>query len=184
MLFSALAHGATPLNSFDTVLGIQRDGSVVIVEKFAPASPQHSILWATSTEYPGTWGIHDPRVVEILQVTTTEGAALKYEVRRSFGKWKYASTRQVPGKSGSVYSVRNAVQFLQDRDELQWSAGEGWRGAPKQQRSLSRCRRNWRGRREFKRMFAGEACCRFVQRRPDPIACGSRQANRSDSTIR
>ena len=128
MLFSALAHGATSLNSFDTVLGIQRDGSVVIVEKFAPASPQHSILWATSTEYPGTWGIHDPRVVEILQVTTTEGAALKYEVRRPFGKMEVRIDAAGAREIRLVYSVRNAVQFLQDRDELQWSAGEGWRG--------------------------------------------------------
>lgn len=128
MLFSALAHGATALQSLDTVLGIQRDGSVVVVEKFAPASPQKTILWTTSSENPGTWGIHDPRVVEILQVTTTEGTPLNYEVRRPFGKMEVRIDAVGAREIRLVYSVRNGVRFLHDRDELQWSAGEGWRG--------------------------------------------------------
>jgi hypothetical protein len=128
LLFSALAHGAVPLNSFDTVLGIQRDGSVVAVERFAPASPQRSILWSTSTEYPGTWGIHDPRVVQILQVTTTEGRPLHYEVRHPLGRLEVNIDAVGVKEIRLLYSVRNAVRFLHDHDELRWTAGQGWRG--------------------------------------------------------
>jgi hypothetical protein len=131
LLFSALAHGATPLDTFDTVLGIQRDGSVVVVERFAPVTPQKTINWSTSAEYPGTWGIHDPRVVEILQVTTADGHPLYYEVRHPLRRLEVKIDAAGAKEIRLVYSVRNGVRFLNDRDELQWSAGQGWRGETK-----------------------------------------------------
>jgi hypothetical protein len=128
VLWSSFAYGAVPLSSFDTVIGIQRDGSLVVVERFAPATPQTTVTWSTSTEYPGEWGIGNPRVVEILQVTTTEGRPLKYELRRRLGSLEArihtAGTKEIR----LVYSVRNGVRFLHDRDELQWMIGPGWRG--------------------------------------------------------
>jgi hypothetical protein len=128
LFLCALAHSEVPLSTFDTVLGIQRDGSVVVVERFSPVTPQTTFLWSTSTEYPGMWGIHDPRVVELLQVTTVEGVPLRYELRRPLGRLEvkiYAA-----GAKGIrlVYSVRNGVRFLGDHDQLQWNAGEHWRG--------------------------------------------------------
>ncbi len=117
-----------PLTFFDTVLGVQRDGSVVVVEKFAPKSPQSTVTWSTSTEYPGSFGIHDPRVVEILQVTTVDGRPLTYDVRRPTGRLVLKIQAGDVRDIRLVYSVRNGVRFLHDRDELQWTAGDGWRG--------------------------------------------------------
>ncbi len=128
ILVSLQALAAVPLASFDTVIGIQRDGSLVVVEKFVPMSPHKTITWSTSTENPGDFGIHDPRVVEILQVTTTDGRQLKYEVRRPTGRMLVKIDAAGANEIRLVYSVRNGVRFLHDRDELQWIAGEGWRG--------------------------------------------------------
>jgi len=128
VLLSLRAFAAVPLASFDTVIGIQRDGSIVVVEKFAPVSPQKTITWSTSTEYRGEFGIHNPRVVEILQVTTTDGRALTYDVRRPNGRLVLKIDAAGATEVRLVYSVRNGVRFLKDRDELQWMAGEGWRG--------------------------------------------------------
>lgn len=100
----------------------------MVVEKFAPVSPQQTITWSTSTEYPGKFGIHDPRVVEILQVTTTEGRPLTYDVRRPLGRMVVKIDAVGAREIRLVYSVRNGVRFLHDRDELQWRVGEGWRG--------------------------------------------------------
>ena len=66
-MVAANARALTDLASFDTVLGIQRDGSVVVVEHFTPTSPASRVLWRTSTEYPGVWSIHLPRVVDTRQ---------------------------------------------------------------------------------------------------------------------
>jgi hypothetical protein len=128
LLFSALAHGATPLRSFDTVLSIQRNGSVVVVERFASAQMEPSLVWSTPTAYPGSFGINHPRVVEILQVTTTDGRPLNYEVRHPFGRLEVKVHAAGANEVRLVYSVRNGVSFLHDRDELQWSPGQGWRG--------------------------------------------------------
>src|SRR5689334_21151752 len=81
MLLGTIAYAVVPLTSFETVIGVQRDGSAVIVEKFVPAVPLSNVEWSTSTEYPGEWTIHQPRVVSILQVTTTDGRPLRYSVR-------------------------------------------------------------------------------------------------------
>ena len=127
-MLSVRAFAAVPLASFDTVIAIQRDGSVVVVEKFSPASPQKTITWSTSTEYPGDFGMHDPRVVEIVQVTTTDGRPLAFDVRRPTGRLVLKIDTAAAKEIRLVYSVRNGVRFLHDRDELQWTAGEGWRG--------------------------------------------------------
>lgn len=99
----------------------------MVVEKFVPLSPQKTIVWSTSTEYPGTFGIHEPRVVEILQVTTTDGSELAYDIRRPLGRLILRIHASGATEIRLVYGVRNGVRFLHDRDELQWQAGEGWR---------------------------------------------------------
>jgi hypothetical protein len=119
----------TPLRTFDTVLGIQRDGSVVVVEKFIVASDAPSLKWSTSTEYRGKWSVHTPRVVTILQVTGLDGTPLKYSLERGLSRLTLAIDSASRRDFRIVYSVRNAVEFLHDRDELLWDAGEGWRGA-------------------------------------------------------
>jgi len=128
VLLSALAHAAVPLDSFDSVVAIQRDGSVVVVERFAPATPQKSFTWQTSTENPGTWGIRNPRLVEILQVTTGDGRSLNYKVSNWFGRMRVEIEAAGAKEIRLAYSVQNAVSFLHDHDELRWVAGEKWRG--------------------------------------------------------
>ena len=130
LLVSAIAHAAAvPLQSFDTVLGVQRDGSVVVVEHFAPSTSQEKVVWSTSSEYPGTFSINNPRIVDILQVTTSDGRPLHYEVRHWFGRLEVEIDTGGIREVRLVYSIRNGVRFMHDRDELQWSAGQGWRGA-------------------------------------------------------
>ncbi len=129
LLFTTFAHAAVPLSSFDTVLGLQRDGSVVVVEKFIPATPQQRITWFASTEYAPQWGIRNPRMVEILQVTTTEGVPLRYQVRYPLGRLQLTIESGGAREIRLVYSVRNAVRFMQDHDELFWIVGESWRGS-------------------------------------------------------
>jgi hypothetical protein len=129
LMLAFAAQASTPLASFDTVLGIQRNGSVVVVEHFTPLTPTVQFQWSTDTEFPSHYGIHMPRIVNILQVTSADGRPLSYDVHR------YAARVQLDIQTAGahelriVYSVRNAMQFLHDRDELLWSAGEGWRGA-------------------------------------------------------
>jgi hypothetical protein len=122
------AWGATNLSRFDTVLGIQRDGSVVVVEHFAPAGPADHIRWSTSTEYAGAWSIHRPRIVEILQVTSADGRPLTYSVRHREARWEVDISTVGVDEVRLVYSVRNAIEFHPDHDRLLWDAGEGWRG--------------------------------------------------------
>lgn len=135
MLLSAFAYGSVPLSSFDTVLAVQRDGSVAVVERFAPLVPLRNVIWSTSTEYPGLWGIHNPRVVELLQVTSGDDRPLNYTVRHPLGRLELKIDTAGAKEIRVLYSVRNAVRFRDDRDELQWTAGQGWRG-PTQQATL------------------------------------------------
>ncbi|MGZ4787172.1 MAG: DUF2207 domain-containing protein [Terriglobales bacterium] len=116
------------MSAFDSVLGIQRDGSVVVVEHFTPAAASGHIVWSTPTEYPGTWSIHRPRVVEILQVTTAEGRSLTYSERRRDGRLELDINRPGTEEVRLVYAVRNAIDFQADHDRLLWHPGEGWRG--------------------------------------------------------
>jgi hypothetical protein len=128
LLLPSLATGAVPLRSFDTVIGVQRDGSVVIVEKFVPETIGAKLVWSTSTEYPGVWSIHSPRVVKVLQVTTADGHPLAYSLRRGVTRLDVEIQTSGAQTFRIVYSVRNAVRFLSDHDELIWHSGEGWRG--------------------------------------------------------
>jgi Predicted membrane protein (DUF2207) C-terminal domain/Predicted membrane protein (DUF2207) N-terminal domain len=128
LIVSTVANAAVPLNSFDTIIGVQRDGSAVVVEKFAPALPQAKVEWSTSTEYPGVWTVHQPRVVSILQVTTTEGRPLDYFARHGFTRLHVDIQTGGAREIRIVYAVRNAVNFRSDHDQLLWTAGEGWRG--------------------------------------------------------
>ncbi|HWR15795.1 MAG TPA: DUF2207 domain-containing protein [Terriglobales bacterium] len=121
-------YAAIPLNTFDTVIGIQRDGSVVVVERFAPAIPTAKVVWSTSNVYPARWTIHQPRVVNIIQVTGTGGRTLKHSVHNGFTRLELEIETAGSPEIRLVYAVRNAVQFLSDRDELLWNAGEGWHG--------------------------------------------------------
>lgn len=128
LALGTFAHAAVPLSSFDTILGVQRDGSVVVVEKFAPTVPLARIPWSTSTEYPGTWTIHQPRVVNVLQVTSTDGRPLKYSIKRGFTRLHVDIETGGVREIRIVYAVRNEVRFHSDHDRLLWNAGEGWRG--------------------------------------------------------
>jgi len=128
LLLPSFAAAAVPLRSFDTVIGVQRDGSVVVVEKFVPEVVSPKLVWSTSTEYPGAWSIHSPRVVKVLQVTTADGRPLPYSIHRGMTRVDVEIQSSGAQTFRIVYSVRNAVRFLSDHDELIWHSGEGWRG--------------------------------------------------------
>ena len=129
LIVASGARAATNLSSFDTVLGIQRDGSVVVVEHFTPANPGPRVIWRTSTEYTGVWSIHLPRVVEILQVTTANGRPLEYSMHRRDGILEVEIPTSGADELRLVYVVRNAVDFYSDHASVVWHAGQGWRGA-------------------------------------------------------
>ena len=128
LLFVSAANAGVNLSSFDTVLGIQRDGSVVAVEHFAPENPSGGVTWSTSTEYPGRWSIHQPRAVEILQVTSADGHPLSYSARRREGRLTVDIQTRGVAEVRLVYVVRNGVEFYSDHARVLWSPGEGWRG--------------------------------------------------------
>ena len=128
LLLVSTVHADTDLSSFDTVLGIQRNGSVVVVEHFAAASPVGHFIWSTPTEYPGKWSIHQPRLVDILQVTSADGRPLNYIARRHDGRLDLDIDTVGAPEVRLVYTIRNAVDFHSDHDRLLWNPGAGWRG--------------------------------------------------------
>lgn len=125
---SSSAFGLTDVARFDTVLGIQRDGSVVVVEHLAPSPAAARFTWSTSTEYHGAWSIHRPRVVEILQVTSADGRPLTYSPRRRENQLELDIATGGVDEVRLVYTVRNAIEFHADYDRLIWHPGQGWRG--------------------------------------------------------
>ena len=110
------------------MLGVQRDGTVVIVEHFSPAQPTSRVTWSTPAEFPGKWSIHQPRIVEILQVTSAEGQPLTYTSRERNDRLELdIDTNNLP-EIRLVYSVRNALEYFPDHVRLVWNPGETWRG--------------------------------------------------------
>ena len=110
------------------MLGIQRNGSVVVVEHFTPADPSSRLTWSTPTEFPSDWSIHRPRVVEILQVTSADGKPLNYTRHQRPTRLELdIDTAGVP-EVRLVYSVKNALEYSADHARLVWNPGEGWRG--------------------------------------------------------
>jgi len=122
------AHAGVDLSAFDTVLGIQRNGSIVVVEHLTPSEPSSHFIWSTPAEYPGAWSIHQPRVVDILQVTTADGRLIHYKAKRR--ETKLELDIETPGVSEVrlVYAIRNAIEFHAEDDRLLWNPGEDWRG--------------------------------------------------------
>lgn len=116
------------VSAFDTVLGIQRNGSVVVVEHITPSVPAGHFVWSTAAEYPGRFSIHQPRLVEILQVTTADGHPLAYRARHRETRLVVDINTAGASEIRLVYSVRNAVSFYSDHDRLIWHPGEGWIG--------------------------------------------------------
>ena len=128
LLLGSLAHAGVDLSVFDTVIGIQRNGSVVVVEHFTPAVPSDHIVWSTATEWPGKWSIHQPRVVDILQVTTADGHPLLYHTTHHPDRLELEIETPNGAEVRLVYSVRNGVEFHPDEDRVLWIPGGGWRG--------------------------------------------------------
>jgi hypothetical protein len=125
---SVLAHAATDLSSFETILSVQRNGSVVVVEHIAPAVSNGHFFWSTSAEFPGTWSIHQPRVVQILQVTTPTGRPIPYTANRTGTHLEIEIQSPPATEIRIVYSVANAISFQRDHERMLWSPGAGWRG--------------------------------------------------------
>jgi len=125
-LLALPAFAGTDLSFFDTVLSIQRDGSVVVVEHFAPTSPSGHVVWSTPTEYLNRSSIHLPRLVEVLQVTTANGQPLVYSGHRRDGRLVLDIDTGGIKEVRLLYTVRNAIDFRSDHDRLMWNPGEGW----------------------------------------------------------
>ncbi len=130
MLLLALpACARTDLSSFDSVLHIMTNGSVVVVEHLVPAQPASHIVWSTALDYPGQWSIHQPRIVDIYQVTTADGRPLPYTTRRHQDRLELDIDTAGVNELRLVYNIGNAVDFQPDHDRLLWQPGEGWLGS-------------------------------------------------------
>lgn len=110
------------------MLGVQRNGSVVVVEHFSPAPPTSHVTWSTPTEFPGKWSIHQPRVVEILQVTSADGKPLTYTSRERNDRLELYIDSTGVSEVRLVYSVKNALEYYPDHIRLVWNPGATWRG--------------------------------------------------------
>ncbi len=131
LLLAIPAAARTDLSSFDTVLHIMNNGSVVVVEHLAMAKPVSHIIWNTALEYPGKWSIHRPRIVDIYQVTTGDGRPLSYSARRRGDHLELDIDTAGVTEVRLVYNIGNAVEFSPDHDRLLWQPGEGWLGSAK-----------------------------------------------------
>ena len=130
MLLLALpAFARTDLSSFDTVLRIMPNGSVVAVEHLTPAEPASHIVWSTALQYPGKWSIHQPRIVDIYQVTTADGRPLSYTPRRRDDRLELDIATAGVTELRLVYNIGNAIEFHSDHDRMLWQPGEGWLGS-------------------------------------------------------
>lgn len=105
------------------------NGSVVVVEHLVPAAPVSHIVWSTALEYPGQWSIHQPRIVDIYQVTTADGRPLSYTTRRRKDRLELDIDTAGVNELRLVYNIGNAVEFQSDHDRLLWQPGEGWLGS-------------------------------------------------------
>lgn len=105
------------------------NGSVVVVEHLVPAQPTSHIVWSTALKYPGQWSIHEPRIVDIYQVTTVDGRSLSYTTRRRDDRLELDIDTARVSEIRLVYNVGNAIEFNPDHDRLLWQPGQGWLGS-------------------------------------------------------
>lgn len=100
----------------------------MVVEHFAPALPASHVTWSTPTQFPGKWSIHQPRVVEILQVTSADGKPLTYTSHEGNTRLELNIDTSGVSEVRLVYSVKNALEYYPDHARLLWNPGVTWRG--------------------------------------------------------
>lgn len=121
------ASAQVALNSLDTTVAVQNDGSAIVVERFSPLA-RGRLVWRTQNVFPGMFGLRKPRTVEIIDVTDGDGQKLPYTANDAGNFLELSIAAGAASEIKVSYSVSPQVRFLADRDELVWHAGEHWAG--------------------------------------------------------
>ena len=111
-----------------TIIALQEDGTAIVRDKLSDLPPRATLDWRipTSTWHPV--GFKLPRLVDVLSITDGWDHKLDYSERHWRDELELRISSRGADRVVISYAVRNAVQFLRDRDEFFWTAAEGWRG--------------------------------------------------------
>ena len=118
---------------FETQMSVARDGTAVVTERLQVAffGSYNGIYRDIPIEYPGPHGSNYTLFLRVLSVTDGEGKGLKYDSRMQNGNRHLKI--YIPGAEDTsrtvqiTYTVRNAVRWFDDYDELYWNVtGNDW----------------------------------------------------------
>ena len=118
---------------FSADIDVHKDGSADINEKISLVfiGEFHGIHRYIPVDYPGPDGSNYSLFLKVRNVTDEEGQKLKYSSKTQSGY--RVLTIMIPGAVDTskrihiLYSVQNAVKFLEDHDEFYWNVtGNGW----------------------------------------------------------
>ncbi len=118
---------------FETQMSVARDGTAVVTERLQVAffGSYNGIYRDIPIEYPGPHGSNYTLFLRVLSVTDGEGKGLKYDSRTQNGNRHLKI--YIPGAEDTsrtvqiTYTVRNAVRWFDDYDELYWNVtGNDW----------------------------------------------------------
>ena len=118
---------------FSADVDVHKDGSADINEKISLVfiGEFHGIHRYIPVDYPGPDGSNYSLFLKVRNVTDEEGQKLKYSSKTQSGY--RVLTIMIPGAVDTskrihiLYSVQNAVKFLEDHDEFYWNVtGNGW----------------------------------------------------------
>ena len=114
-------------------MSVARDGTAVVTERLQVAffGSYNGIYRDIPIEYPGPHGSNYTLFLRVLSVTDGEGKGLKYDSRTQNGNRHLKI--YIPGAEDTsrtvqiAYTVRNAVRWFDDYDELYWNVtGNDW----------------------------------------------------------
>jgi hypothetical protein len=118
---------------FHTTIAVMPDGTSVITERITCQfiGQFNGIYRTIPVEYPGPHGTNYTLFLDVRGVTDQSSQPLKYERKREGAYLKLKI--YVPGAEDTTrtvqinYTVRNAIRFFDDHDELYWNVtGNDW----------------------------------------------------------
>jgi Predicted membrane protein (DUF2207) len=129
----AAAQRTLVIQSFDATIDVGADGSVAVEEVIVPrfSGSWNGIFRTIPIQYRTPQGLNYTLQLDIVSITDSEGAPLKYESSRErhYRKLKI----WVPGAVDTTktvkvrYRVSNGLRFFEEHDELYWNVtGDEW----------------------------------------------------------
>jgi uncharacterized membrane protein len=121
------------ISDFSANIDVQKDGSAEVDERISLVfiGEFHGIHRYIPVDYPGPDGANYSLFLKVKRISDGEGVPLKYSSASRNGY--RVLTIMIPGAVDTtkrvhiVYSVRNAIKFFEDHDELYWNVtGNGW----------------------------------------------------------